>query len=185
MGWLQDTVQNFWLIDSRVITEHYGHFNQGKGRSPPPFKYLESLPNTIPQLGSETTKYGFNLVDNDDLEDRGLVGTFNCQRDSRVKIHLYHCNNGPIISRKGQVSPSWSPQAGLPKLTDLFESWLDELASDPEVLILFKCVTGKATEWWMKPHTRGSQESETEARNYLMSQWLALIPWRVAEYTPM
>jgi len=111
MGWLQDTVQNFWLIDSRVITEHYGHFNQGKGRSPPPFKYLESLPNTIPQLGSETTKYGFNLVDNDDLEDRGLVGTFNCQRDSRVKIHLYHCNNGPIISRKGQVSPSWSPQA--------------------------------------------------------------------------
>ena len=103
------TLQNFWLIDSRVITEHYGHFNQGKGRSPPPFKYLvESLPNTIPQSGSETTKYGFDLVDNDsDLEDRGLVGTFNCQRDSRVEIHLYHCNNGPIIFSQGP---------GLPKL---------------------------------------------------------------------
>jgi len=100
--------------------------------------YLESLPDTIPQLGSKTTKYGFNLVDNDDLEDRGLVGTINCQRDSRVERHLYHCNNGPIIfSEQGP---------GLPKLTDLFESWLDELASEHEVLILFKCVTRKATE---------------------------------------
>jgi len=90
--------------------------------------YLENLPDTIPQSGGETTKYGFDffLVDNDDLEDKGLVGAINRQ----LKIRLGHRNNGPIIfSERGP---------GLCKLADLFEAWLDELASDPEVLILFK-----------------------------------------------
>ena len=90
--------------------------------------YLENLPDTIPQSGSKTAKYTFDFfsVDNNDLQDMGLVGAINRQ----LEIHLGHHNNGPIIfSERGP---------GLHKLANLFESWLNELASDPEVLILVK-----------------------------------------------
>ena len=90
--------------------------------------YLENLPDTIPQSGSETAKYTFNFfsVDDDDLQDMGLFGAINRQ----LEIHLGHHNNGPIIfSERGP---------GLHKLANLFESWLNELASDSEVLILIK-----------------------------------------------
>ena len=59
--------------------------------------YLENLPNTIPYIesGGETSKYSFDFfsVDDDDLQDKGLVGAINRQ----LKIHLGHRNNGPII----------------------------------------------------------------------------------------
>ena len=92
--------------------------------------YLENLPNTLPYIesGGETFKYSFDFfsVDDDDLQDKGLVGAINRQ----LEIHLGHRNNGPIIfSERGP---------GRHKFADLFESWLNELASDPEILILSK-----------------------------------------------
>ena len=40
--------------------------------------YLENLPNTLPYIesGGETSKYSFDFfsVDDDDLQDKGLVG---------------------------------------------------------------------------------------------------------------
>ena len=59
--------------------------------------YLENLPNTLPYIesGGEMSKYSFDFfsVDDDDLQDKGLIGAINCQ----LEVHLGHCNNGPII----------------------------------------------------------------------------------------
>jgi len=74
--------------------------------------YLGNLPNSIPYVDADSTSkynFGFFLIDDDDLEDKGPVGAINCQ----LEIQLGHWNNGPILfTEKG---PSLS------KLTDLFE----------------------------------------------------------------
>src|SRR5947209_606093 len=92
--------------------------------------YLENLPSTIPYVdsGSKISKYSFdfNFTLDCNMEDMGLVGAISCQ----LEIQLGHCNKGPIIFSE------WG--LGLHKLVDCFESWLDMLASNPEVLILLK-----------------------------------------------
>ncbi|KAI6107359.1 hypothetical protein EDD16DRAFT_1523291 [Pisolithus croceorrhizus] len=91
--------------------------------------YLKNLPNSIPFVDpGGMSQYGFDffVVDDEDMEDKGPVGAINCQ----LEIWLGHWNNGPILFT--EQGPS------LCKLTNLFEVWLRDLSSDPEIPILHK-----------------------------------------------
>ncbi|KAI6124074.1 hypothetical protein EDD16DRAFT_1704068 [Pisolithus croceorrhizus] len=73
------------------------------------------------------SQYGFDFfVVDDDVEDKGPVGAINHQ----LEIQLGHQNNGPILF--AEQGPS------LCKLTGLFEVWLSDLSSNPEIPILHK-----------------------------------------------